>query len=255
MLGRAFAKLRDGLLSLTYPSQCRVCDETIDSWEDGVVCRRCWDDPAITTLLFDHPVCHKCGTPLMRDGTTITFCGRCEGLEYASARACGLYTGALEASIHFLKTQPHLCPRLGSIIADTFSRNRAALDCEVVIPVPLHRERRRERGFNQAEIIARVISSRFGLTLDVGSFVRVKNTERHRAGLDSVDRARSVDKAFEVVRPRLLQGASVLLVDDLYTTGSTIVAAVRTLLAAKADRVSVLTVARVSTGAFTRSHS
>jgi predicted amidophosphoribosyltransferase len=88
------------------------------------------------------------------------------------------------------------------------------------------------------------------MALDERSLVRVRNTERHRAGLDAVDRARSVERAFEVSRPREVEGASVLLVDDLYTTGSTIGAAAVALLEAGAGRVSVFTLARViGTGA------
>jgi len=119
------------------------------------------------------------------------------------------------------------------------------LTCEVIIPVPLHPDRRRERGFNQAEMIARVITSAFDITLDTGSFIRIRHTERHRAGMDSVDRSRSVEKAFKVTKPRLIDGASILLVDDLYTTGSTMRTAAKTLLEAGAKRVSLFTVARV----------
>lgn len=246
MPGRAFGKIRDGLLSITYPSQCRVCLEMIDSWEDGVVCHRCWGNPSITTLLFDKPVCHKCGIPLLHaTSTTEAFCGRCESLEYSAARACGLYAGALEESILFLKTAPHICPRLRSIIEESVSIYRATLACEVVIPVPLHQKRRQERGFNQAEIIARVVSSQLGVDLDTKSFIRVKHTERHRAGMDAVDRMRSIEKAFKLARPRLIEGLSVLLVDDVYTTGSTMLAAAKTLLEGGARQVSIITIARV----------
>jgi len=113
------------------------------------------------------------------------------------------------------------------------------------MPVPLHRLRERQRGFNQATLIARVISRGFGLRLDDRSLKRIKPTERHRAGMDARDRAKSVERAFEVVRPRLIDGAQVLLVDDLYTTGSTIYAASRALIDAGAQRVNVLTIARV----------
>lgn len=218
----------------------------IDSWEDGVACRQCWDDTSITTLLFDKSLCSKCGTPLLKSAAN-DLCGRCEGLLCNSARACGLYSGALEASILFMKTQPHICPRLGSLIMKTFSENRAPLACDIVIPVPLHPERRRERGFNQAELIARVISSGSGITFDAGSLIRIRHTERHRAGMDAIDRARSVERAFKVLRPRFVKGLSILLVDDVYTTGSTTLAAVKTLLEAGALRVSILTIARVTT--------
>jgi ComF family protein len=156
-----------------------------------------------------------------------------------------LYSGALEASILFLKTRPHLSPRLRALLCGTFDNNRNALESEVVVPVPLHRAREKQRGFNQAAIVAGLISRNFNLRLDKHSLVRTKPTERHRAGMDATDRAKSVERAFRVASPRLVDGASVLLVDDVMTTGSTISAATLALLESGADRVAVLTIARV----------
>jgi ComF family protein len=144
-----------------------------------------------------------------------------------------------------MKTRPHICSRLAGIVRETILRHREELAADVVIPVPLHRLRERNRGFNQATIIAESIASNFHLRLDGRSLVRVKDTERHRAGMDVVDRWRSVAGAFEVVRPRLIEGAAVLLVDDVYTTGSTVSAAAGVLARAGAVRVGVLTVSRV----------
>lgn len=172
-------------------------------------------------------------------------CGRCSSAPFAAARACGVYSGALEASILFLKTAPHICPRLRAIIRRTFSEHHVALRSDVVMPVPLHRLRERQRGFNQAAIIAGLISRGFDLRFDDRSLTRIKPTERHRAGMDASDRAQSVERAFEVARPSLIEGASVLLVDDVFTTGSTICAAAQTLIEAGAQRVNVLTIARV----------
>jgi ComF family protein len=169
----------------------------------------------------------------------------CGPLPFTAARACGVYSGALEASILFLKVTPHICPRLRRVIYRTWSEHRQALANEVVIPVPLHRVRKRQRGFNQATIVAELISREFNLRLDDRSLLRTKPTERHRAGMDATDRAQSVERAFEVVRPRLIAGASVLLVDDVYTTGSTICSATRSLIKAGARQVKVLTIARV----------
>ena len=170
----------------------------------------------------------------------------CSSAPFTAARACGVYSGAFEASILFLKVAPHIPPRLRGIVNRVFSEHHRVLQGDVVIPVPLHRLRERERGFNQAAIIARRISKGFGLEIDERSLKRVKPTDRHRAGMDASDRAQSVERAFEVVRPRLIDGASVLLVDDLYTTGSTISAASSALIEAGAPRVSVFTIARVS---------
>ncbi|HSE98336.1 MAG TPA: double zinc ribbon domain-containing protein, partial [Blastocatellia bacterium] len=90
MLGRALAKLRDGLVSLAYPQMCGVCGGPVESWPDGVACANCWDDPQKTCLLLTRPVCDKCGSPLdsfavrryaIGDGETV-YCGSCDDAPY-----------------------------------------------------------------------------------------------------------------------------------------------------------------------------
>lgn len=261
MLLRALRETRDGLLGLSYPAACRVCGDPIESWDLGAACRACWANPAITQIITG-TVCFKCGVPTRAvltanpssaSNSKVTnveskawTCGRCNPLPFSAARACGTYSGALEANILFLKSQPHLCRRLASFINETFLRHRSALEADLLVPVPLHRARERARGFNQAEVIGRAISRGFDLPLDDGSLVRTRATERHRAGIDSIDRAQSVEGAFKVCRPRLVEGASILIVDDVLTTGSTIGAVTKTLMEAGARRVAVFTVARVA---------
>ena len=261
MLDRALKKLRDGLVSIAYPASCQICSRPIESIDDGVVCFPCWNDETVTTLLDRFAICAKCGAPLSLNKTSAlgkdadsdasepangqSHCGSCTTAPFTLARSCGVYGGALEASILFLKTYPHICARLRRILRHTVLRHREALDAEVVIPVPLHRLRERRRGFNQAKIIARSVSEELGLHLEDRTLVRTRHTDRHRAGMDAIDRRRSVEGAFDVVRPRRIEGAAVLLVDDLYTTGSTMMSAAGALLRAGASRASVLTVARV----------
>ncbi|HKP11908.1 MAG TPA: ComF family protein, partial [Blastocatellia bacterium] len=225
--------------------ECQACGAAVDRYDDGVACADCWAAPRVTAL-FGGPLCAKCGLPLQAGlaDEKASRCGRCDALPF-TARACGAYAGALEASVRFLKSHPHLCRRLRRLIAHTFAEQRAALAADVIVPVPLHRQRRRERGFNQAELIARVVARESRLPVDARLLVRTKPTERHRAGLDAKDRARSVARAFRVPRMQAVAGLSVLLVDDVFTTGSTLSAAAQSLLKAGADRVSVLTIARV----------
>lgn len=261
MFRRPLRETRDGLLGLSYPAECRVCGGPIASWDDGVACADCWEDPTITEII-SNPVCSKCGAPTRRATLSdppsqrrdaareawedFKTCRRCGPLPFSAARSCGNYSGALEASILFLKSHPHLCRRIRDLINRTFSEQRTALESDLILPVPLHRSRELARGFNQAGIIGRVISRRFDLPLDYGSLVRARPTERHRAGVDALDRQESVDGAFSVARPRLIERASILVVDDVMTTGSTISAVATALLEAGARRVCVLTIARVA---------
>lgn len=242
MRGHALSRLRDGLLSLIYPSDCQLCGGPVDSWDDGAVCRPCWEDPEVTLLFPPDQVCPLCGAPARPGGGS---CGACASLPFSAARSCGAYGGALEASILFLKSEPHLCPRLRGIIEQTFQDHRERLGADLLVPVPLHPRRRKERGFNQADLIAGVVSRVARLPVEEGAVVRAKNTERHRAGLDRLDREKSMRAAFRVVAPRLVKGREVLLVDDLFTTGSTLSSAARALMDAGAARVKVFTIGRV----------
>jgi ComF family protein len=243
-LVRALKKMRDGLMASAYPEQCRVCGGAIESYDDGVACEDCWLDSAITRV-SGPAACDKCGAALARPGALKEVCGMCEGFPFSAARSCGAYSGALEANILFLKSRPHVCRRLREMIFRAFQNNMAALESDVVIPVPLYRARERERGFNQARIIAKIIARKFNLRLDDRSLIRARPTERHRVGLDAMDRKKSVERAFTIARPRLVENLSVLLVDDLFTTGSTLSSASKSLLEAGARRVNALTIARV----------
>src|SRR5258708_1162583 len=198
---RILTHLMDGVTGLAYPAQCQVCGSMISHYDDGVACAGCWEDPGITAL-YDCPICDRCGSPLERRGAVVRgpSCGHCETLPFAVACACGSYGGALEASIVFLKSQPHICRRLRDIICKTFSDQGDRLASDVIIPVPLHRRRLRERGYNQAELIANILARRFKIAVDARALVRIKETERHRIGLDAKDRAGSVERAFRVDR-------------------------------------------------------
>jgi ComF family protein len=247
VLARGVALIRDGILGLAYPGDCRLCANSIESADDGIVCARCWTDPSITHL-FDTPaICPKCGAPAPRSAAPQPrACGWCIDLSLSAARACGGYKGGLEASILFLKSNPHICSRLAAIIETTYRRDSLVLAADFIVPIPLHRSRERERGFNQAELIARVVAKSCRIPIERKLMTRTKQTRRHRAGMDNMDRARSVERAFAVPDPKRVTGATILLVDDIFTTGSTLSEAAKSLLEAGAKEVKALTIARAS---------
>jgi ComF family protein len=113
-----------------------------------------------------------------------------------------------------------------------------------IIPVPLHAEREKDRGFNQAMLIGRELSRVTSLPLNVVSLVRDKHVKRHRAGMDAKGRRDTVTDAFRVTHPALVAGERVLLVDDVFTTGATVSSCASVLLEAGATEVYVLTIAR-----------
>ena len=114
---------------------------------------------------------------------------------------------------------------------------------DVVMPVPLHVERLRWRGFNQAQFLAQPLARAAGVALDPHSLQRVRPT-RPQVDLDEKERRHNVLGAFRVTRPQRIAGRSILLVDDVYTTGATVNECSRALLQAGAKRVDVLVLAR-----------
>jgi ComF family protein len=236
----------DAALALVYPMRCgSCCVAGVERRADAPACAACWG--ATTVFTGDETLCWKCGTParveLPAGVRERVRCRRCEADEYTAARAVGAYEGALRASVLRLKHEPHVGARLARLLAQ--AQRRPPLDrARLVVPVPLHEERLRERGFNQAALLARSLASRNRLRLDEWSLTRRRHSERHRAGMDARARRETVEDAFRVTRPRLVAGHGVLLVDDVLTTGATVSACARALREAGAAEVFVLTVAR-----------
>ena len=117
-------------------------------------------------------------------------------------------------------------------------------DCDLIVPVPLSAKRQAERGFNQAETIAGSAAKILRKTIDAHSLKRRLHTLMHRASMDKKAREVSVMNAFEVSRPRLIDGRSILLVDDIFTSGATVSNCAKALKKKGAGRVDVFTLAR-----------
>lgn len=244
-LTRAADTAYDSILALVYPQSCAVCAGSVESRTLGVACADCWRQTRI--LSEEETICWKCGLPSPGRVAAVkreeVRCGRCDPDDFVAARACGIYEGALRAAVLALKHTPNVCARLSDLLTETLVRaplNQATL----IIPVPLHPEREKSRGFNQAAIIGRLLALKCGLPFDADCMIRSRHTERHRAGMDAKDRRTTVEDAFQVSCPALIAGERILLVDDVFTTGATVSSCAKTLLAAGAAEVFVLTIAR-----------
>ena len=245
LLTRASSLGYDSLLALVFPQACAVCGSSVESRALGTACANCWQ----RTQMFSEAdtLCWKCGQPSLGsvpvEKREEVRCRRCDHDAFTAARACGVYEGALRASVLLLKREPHLCRNLREQLVRTQQHsplNRATR----IIPVPLHAEREQARGFNQATLIGRELSRVTSLPLDEVSLVRNKHTNRHRAGMDAKGRRETVADAFCVTQPALVAGERVLLVDDVFTTGATVSSCASVLLDAGATDVFVLTIAR-----------
>jgi len=242
---RVISGAYDSVLALIYPQRCGACGGSVDSRHDGVACTTCWD----ATRIFDEDdtLCWKCGAlstaTLPEEKRQTVRCGRCDADSFTGARACGLYEGALRASILALKREPNVTRRLLETLRRTQQRTPLA-EADLIVPVPLHASREGERGFNQAVVLARELARTTKLPIDEYSLVRRVHTERHRAGMDARSRRDSVEGAFEVRRPEPIAGRRVLLIDDVFTSGATVSECAAVLKSAGGTAVYVLTIAR-----------
>lgn len=217
------------------------------------VCDTCLAD----IQAIDGPVCDICGERLLShhlldEAEGRGRCGLCRQSEplFAKAAAYGSYEGGLRELIHLLKydrVRPAAAV-LGRMLAEAVTDLTSLFDdaAPIVVPVPLHPAKQRQRGFNQSELIAAECLKRnpLHLTMCTAALVRQRPTES-QTGLTRHQRQENIRGAFRVPRPELVARRDVLLVDDVFTTGTTVSECARVLRRAGATRVFVATVARV----------
>jgi ComF family protein len=225
-------------LALVYPQACSICGGSVEERRFGFVCGDCWT----ATRRFQEVelICWKCGSRSVARGSLR--CYRCdESLGFL--HSCGVYEKALRLAVLSLKREPFIPQYLIELLLQA-SAQISPSRCTRIVPVPLHEQRLKIRGFNQAEILATQLSLAYSLPLDTVSLIRMIHTERHRAGMDAKARRQTVAGAFVVKHPKLIRGQTILLVDDVFTSGATSIACAKVLLEAGAKDVFLLTVAR-----------
>ncbi|NOY00736.1 MAG: ComF family protein [Verrucomicrobia bacterium] len=246
---RAARYIRDGLLGLVYPRACYGC-ETSMAEQNGYLCEQCRTQLHAIT----HPMCEVCGQHFSGDLTDSFQCSNCANrlLQFDFARAGYQSRDLARVLVHRYKYngQFFLASLLGEMLNETLDDHRISkankeLDW-ILVPVPLHSRRLREREFNQAEELCREISRRRGLKI-VNALRRTRYTRR-QAMLERTERLTNLRGAF-TVSPRsrekkLIVGQRILLVDDVLTTGATASECAQTLYEAGALKVVVITVVR-----------
>lgn len=229
--------IRD-LLDLVYPPLCVSCGEKMHGHGNFFICAAC----AKKIPYIEKPVCGACGLPASRGRHA-----NCAGEEYSFtfARSACMYGGPAAEAIKMFKYGRclWLSKTLGSILREGIAVFPELREADIIAPVPLSRAREKERGFNQSELLARLAGSLLEKQVSVKNLVRIKNS-RPQTELSGDSRRNNVSGIFRVRNTGEFRKKNVLLVDDVFTTGSTAGECSRELLSSGAGEVRVLTLAR-----------
>jgi len=212
------------------------------------ICDDCWEQ----IEFISKPYCEICGKPMDFDTTSdlsgthkCQWCLRQRPI-FSKARSVASYEPTLRQAIHLFKYEKKIvmAKHFAELMKDTVPTLFELSDYNYLIPVPLHKKRYEERGFNQAEILARELENLFDIQIHLGNLVRVKDTEPQFSLETREKKLTNVQNAFEVREPEEIEWKNILLVDDIFTTGATVSEIAKTLLDAGANRVDVFTLAR-----------
>ncbi len=231
------------LLDFVYPPLCIACRAPVA--EPHNLCAACWSGVSF----LDGPACARCGLPFEIDPGPGTLCAGCHAHPPAfdQARAVMRYDEASKGPILALKRADRL--DIAPAFARWLARSGAELieEAELIVPVPLHPVRLWRRRFNQSALLATGLSRLTGIAADPLVLLRTRATKSQGAMPSAKARRRNVRGAFRVAghRTEAVKGRTILLVDDVYTTGATLDACAKALKRAGAERVLALTLARV----------
>lgn len=229
------------LFQFFLPPQCYGCEAFLEEGQEAF-CPDClsairWIEP---------PFCTRCGMPFVSRNEKNHLCGLCMDQKryFTTGRALGYYEGPLREAIHRWKYEGkiYLSPLFGEWMKRTLSQNWETDLFDLLVPVPLHPQRLRERGFNQALLLVRELSRRAGIAYRKQILEKRRQTVP-QINLSGVEREKGVKGAFHLTDPEGVKGKVILLVDDVFTTGATVNECAKVLIAGGAQRVDVLTLA------------
>lgn len=247
MLRAYLQNVRGALASVLFPAPCRLCGELLDSAGRIPICRPC----LASLQALGHPCCCRCGRPFASvvavqvDNAPLCHICRRGLYDFDFARSYGAYTEGMTRAIMLLKYEgvTPLAGWFAAALEHTFERHREQCLADVVVPVPAHALRLRERGYNHAELIAKPLARSLGLPCRSNLLVRSR-PRPDKLRLTLRERWRSVRGAYTIRQGLRVDNLQVLLVDDVLTTGATLDACSRALRKAGASKVVALTVAR-----------
>ena len=228
-------RIKETLIGLLYPKRCPVCHDVVEDRGEPA-CRIC----RTKLPLVRQPACRKCGKPLLEEERE--YCQDCTRKHhwYRQGRAAFVYDELMRRSIAKFKYEGRreYAAFYAEEIVRSCGKEATLWQAQALVPIPLHLSRRRKRGFNQAELLAEELSRRMGIPVDKKVLVRTKHTKAQKQ-LNDQERMNNLKHAFSV-RKGSIPSKTIILVDDIYTTGSTVDEAARVLLENGAQTVYFL---------------
>ena len=223
---------KEAILNILYPRRCPVCGGIVKP-AGRLICPACFRELSFVKS----PTCKKCGKEIEDD--TMEFCEDCMAHRHVYEYGAALlnYNDAAKNSMVQIKyhNKREYLDFYGAALAVRYERTIRKMNVDVIIPVPVHPSRRRKRGFNQAEVLAKIVGERLGIPVRTDLLKRTKKTLPQKE-LSAGERLKNLSGAFRSEEiPQEIR--RVLLVDDIYTTGSTIEACTRALKASGVQTV------------------
>lgn len=235
-------KIKETVLELIYPVKCPFCGEIVSAGKKSLtahngICKECREK----TPYISEPRCMCCGKPLT--DPAVEYCYDCTRQKhfFIDGRSLWVHKNAVEMAVYAMKYQNRRIygQTFGKEMAEQFASYLWKRKITLIVPVPLHSRRRRKRGFNQAEIVAKVLAENTGIPMDAGVMKRVKATSPQK---ELGDKGRKLNIRGAFAAQKSVKGENIVLIDDIYTTGSTLNEAARVLKRAGAENVYFLTV-------------
>ena len=228
-------KVTESFLNMLYPRRCPLCHKILRD-QDSLVCETCRS----TVHPIEETRCFKCGKPVAQEEE---YCADCRKIRHFFDRGRGIFVYDERMRQSLVRYKYYGCREYGDFYSRAmclYGRKELALwRPELIVPVPVHRSKERRRGFNQSALLAEKISGYTGIPADLTLVRKVRKTKSQKK-LTAGERQENLRRAFEVQRP--VKEGRILVVDDVYTTGSTMDAMARCLKEKGAEKVYFLTV-------------
>jgi len=237
-LSTIFKTIFEIIINVVFPPRCPMCDRVITVSDKGKLCRKCESE----VITLDDQICMKCGRKIA--DTREEYCISCKSRRhvFSQGKVMFSYDGCVRNSLHRFKyaNRKEYAQYYGEKAAERYGDWIRQKEIGLIVPVPMHKKKKNFRGYNQAEVFARCLSDKTGIPYTT-EVKRVKNT-KPQSGMNETERKNNLQNAFKI-STNVVKYKRILLVDDIYTTGSTVDELARVLIQEQAYEIFVLCIA------------